>query len=165
MPSPRAKAGRHRERWRRRHRRRGGRTGWWARIGSFCRNERRGCHCRVSHGNDSPGSKAWFKPPSRQASKLLRIASSFSLRPMKTRRLSRFSSLAPGALVRALDDHVHALEHIAVRVAVHGENALQAQDVRALDLRHLLDPGEELAADRARRRAARSQKTELSWRG
>src|SRR5690606_26560464 len=50
----------------------------------------------------------------------------------------------PGALVVAFDDHVHALDDVAFRVVPEGDDALEAQDVRAFDLRDLLDPREEL---------------------
>ncbi|ENN87451.1 hypothetical protein RHSP_28281 [Rhizobium freirei PRF 81] len=43
----------------------------------------------------------------------------------------------------AFDDHVYALNDVALRVVLEGDDALEAQDVRALRLRDLLDPGEE----------------------
>ncbi len=51
----------------------------------------------------------------------------------------------PGALVIAFDDHVHALHHIAVRVVLEGDDALEAQDVRSLRLGDVLDPGKNFA--------------------
>src|SRR5690606_3243041 len=52
-------------------------------------------------------------------------------------------AVLPRALVVALDDHVDALHDIALGIALEGDNALQAQDVRAVDVGHRLDPGEE----------------------
>ncbi len=62
---------------------------------------------------------------------------------MKTRRLSCFSPSFHGALMIALDDHVHALDDITLRIVLEGDDALEAQDVRPLRLGDLLDPGEE----------------------
>jgi hypothetical protein len=63
---------------------------------------------------------------------------------MKTMRLSRFSSCLPVALVVALDDHVHALDHIALIVVRKRDDPLEPQDVRPVELGDLLDPGKEL---------------------
>ena len=63
---------------------------------------------------------------------------------MNTTRLVRFSSVAPFALVIAVEHHVHALEHEALRIVLQRDDALAAQDVRALGLHQVLDEGEEL---------------------
>ena len=80
----------------------------------------------------------------RQLSKPCRILSSGRLRPMKTRRLSRFSPGLPRPLVVAVEDHVHALEHEALVVILEGEDALAAQNARPLFLHEVLHPREEL---------------------
>lgn len=49
----------------------------------------------------------------------------------------------PVALVIALDDHVHTLQHVALRVILEGQDALETQDLRAVFLGHAVDPGEE----------------------
>ena len=43
----------------------------------------------------------------------------------------------------ALDDHVDALEDVALRVVLEGEDALEAEDVGSEGLGELLDPREE----------------------
>ncbi len=53
-------------------------------------------------------------------------------------------AVLPGALVVAVEDHVHALEHEAVGIVLEIEDALAAQDRRAVLGDKLLDPGEEL---------------------
>src|SRR5690606_32603291 len=53
-------------------------------------------------------------------------------------------AVLPRALVVAFDDHVHALYDVAVRVVPEGDDALEAQDIRAFELGDLLDPREEL---------------------
>ena len=55
-----------------------------------------------------------------------------------------FFILTPGALVVALDDHVHALHHETVGIVPERDDALEAQDARAVHLRGLLDPREKL---------------------
>src|SRR3954471_8478059 len=50
-------------------------------------------------------------------------------------------ALAPGLAHVAAHHHVHSLEHHAARIALHPEDALVAQQVRAVDLDHA---GEEL---------------------
>ena len=67
---------------------------------------------------------------------------------MKTMRLVRFSSGLPVALQVAVEDHVHALEDVALRLVGKGEDALGAQDVRAVALHQLVDPGHEHGRDR-----------------
>src|SRR4051812_30570630 len=52
--------------------------------------------------------------------------------------------ILPGALMVAVEDHVHALEHETLRVVLEGENALAAQNAGALLLHQILHPGEEL---------------------
>ena len=49
----------------------------------------------------------------------------------------------PRALVIALDDHVHALHHVTLGIALEGNDALEAKDIRAVGLGDLLDPREE----------------------
>lgn len=49
----------------------------------------------------------------------------------------------PVALVIALDDHVHTLQHVALRVILEGQDALETQDLGAVFLGHAVDPGEE----------------------
>ena len=53
---------------------------------------------------------------------------------MNTMRLERRSPVAPAPLEVALQDHVHGLEHQAPVLALHVQDALGAQDVRALRL-------------------------------
>ena len=77
-------------------------------------------------------------------SKPLRIFSSGNLRPMNTSLLSRVLAVLPGALMVAVEDHVHALEHEALGIVLEIEDALAAQDGRAVLGDELLDPGEEL---------------------
>ncbi|MND86186.1 hypothetical protein D3C80_781390 [compost metagenome] len=43
----------------------------------------------------------------------------------------------------ALDDHVHALHHVTLRITLEGDDALEAQNVGAVCLGDLLDPREE----------------------
>src|SRR5262245_61916056 len=50
----------------------------------------------------------------------------------------------PWALVVAVENHVHALEHEALVVVLERQDALAAQNVRPLDLHELLHPGEKL---------------------
>src|SRR3954467_2689905 len=51
---------------------------------------------------------------------------------------------APFALMIAVEHHVHALEHEALRVVLEREDALGAQDVRPLGLCEVLDERKEL---------------------
>jgi len=51
----------------------------------------------------------------------------------------------PRALVITFDDHVDPLHYISVVVAVKGDNALQAENVRTVELGYLLDPRKELS--------------------
>src|ERR1700722_20967099 len=55
-------------------------------------------------------------------------------------RLARF----PGALVIALQHHVHALEDIAVVVVAERQNSLRAQNLLAFAGHQVLQPGHEL---------------------
>src|SRR6202023_2149276 len=50
----------------------------------------------------------------------------------------------PFALVIAVENHVHALEHEALGITLEGENALAAQNIPALLLNQGLHPGKEL---------------------
>src|SRR5690606_13080122 len=50
----------------------------------------------------------------------------------------------PRPLVIPLDDHVHTLKDVAIRVILEGNDALEPQDVRPFYLRDLLDPRKEL---------------------
>ena len=50
----------------------------------------------------------------------------------------------PRPLMIAVEDHVHALEHEAIRIVLECENSLGAQDRRALLRHQLLDPRKEL---------------------
>src|SRR4051812_38264471 len=56
--------------------------------------------------------------------------------------LARLAVL-PGALVIALQHHVHALEHITVFIAAEGEDALGAQNLLALAGNQVLQPWHE----------------------
>jgi hypothetical protein len=79
-----------------------------------------------------------------QAWQARKVRSSFSRsrsRPMKTIRLSRFS-LLPGTLMIAFDDHVHALNHIAVIIPLKCDDSLEPENIRPVDLGDLFDPGE-----------------------
>src|SRR5262249_53232773 len=60
--------------------------------------------------------------------------------------VASFAVLAvlPGALMVAVEDHVHALEHEARGVVLERQDALAAQDARPLLLHEILHPGEEL---------------------
>src|SRR6185312_1360861 len=51
---------------------------------------------------------------------------------------------APRALVIAVEDHVHALEHETLGVVLEGEDAFRAQDVRPVLGDEILHPGKEL---------------------
>src|ERR1700736_3318021 len=53
-------------------------------------------------------------------------------------------ALLPRALMIAVEDHVHALEHEALVVVLEGEDALAAQDARSHLLHEVLHPGKEL---------------------
>ena len=53
-------------------------------------------------------------------------------------------AVLPGPLVVAVQDHVHALEHEALGIVLEIEDALAAQDGRAVLGDELLDPGKEL---------------------
>ena len=55
---------------------------------------------------------------------------------MNTMTDSRGSSLAPRPAEVAAHQHVHALEHDAVRIVLQGEDALVAQQIVAVDLDH-----------------------------
>src|SRR5262249_25056748 len=50
----------------------------------------------------------------------------------------------PGPLVVSIEDHVDPLENETLRVAVERENALAAQDARAIFCHEILDPRKEL---------------------
>ena len=63
---------------------------------------------------------------------------------MNTRRLSRFSPSFQGALMIAVEDHVHALEHEALGIVLEIQDALAAQDLRPVLGDELLDPRKEL---------------------
>src|SRR3954470_13376598 len=52
--------------------------------------------------------------------------------------------ILPGALMVAIQDHVHALEHETLRIVLEGENTLAAQNTGALLLHQILHPWEEL---------------------
>src|SRR5262249_33101285 len=52
-------------------------------------------------------------------------------------------AVLPGALVIAVKDHVHALEHEALGIVLEREDALGTQDRRPVFGDELLDPGEE----------------------
>src|SRR5262245_24843394 len=53
-------------------------------------------------------------------------------------------AVLPGALVVAFDDHVNALDDVAVRIVLERDDAFEAQNVRAFHLGGLLDPREKL---------------------
>src|SRR5712692_7935662 len=53
-------------------------------------------------------------------------------------------ALLPRALMIAVEDHVHALAHEALVVALEREDALAAQDARAILLHQVLHPRKEL---------------------
>src|SRR6185369_14075730 len=53
-------------------------------------------------------------------------------------------AILPRALMIAVEDHVHALEHEALGVVLEGEDALAAQDVLAFGRHQVLHPGKEL---------------------
>src|SRR6266404_4328232 len=55
-----------------------------------------------------------------------------------------FLARLPGALVIAVENHVHALKHEALVVVLERQDALAAQNVRPLDLHELLHPRKEL---------------------
>src|SRR5262252_5303546 len=55
-----------------------------------------------------------------------------------------FLARLPRALVVAVENHVHALEHEALVIVLERQDALAAQNVRPLDLHELLHPGKEL---------------------
>jgi hypothetical protein len=52
--------------------------------------------------------------------------------------------LFPWSLMIAIEDHVHALKDEALIVILEGENSLATQNVRALFLHKILDPGKKL---------------------
>src|SRR5580704_10613974 len=52
--------------------------------------------------------------------------------------------ILPFPLVVALQHHMHTLEDVAVVVTGKGEDALRAQDLLALGLNQVLQPGHEL---------------------
>src|SRR5690606_31402376 len=52
-------------------------------------------------------------------------------------------TVLPGSLMIALDDHMNALHDIALGIVLEGDDALEPQDVGAVHLGRLLDPGEE----------------------
>src|SRR5437899_2555498 len=52
-------------------------------------------------------------------------------------------AVLPGALVIAIEDHVHALEHEAIVIVLECKNALAAQDARPFGLHEVLHPGKE----------------------
>ena len=61
-----------------------------------------------------------------------------------------FFIVFPWPLVITLDNHVHALDHIAVIVAVKSDDSLESENVGAFQLGDLFDPWEEtLRIDRA----------------
>ncbi|MNH45243.1 hypothetical protein D3C79_1076320 [compost metagenome] len=49
----------------------------------------------------------------------------------------------PCALVVALDDHMNALNHVAVRIVLERDDALETQNVRTLCLGDILYPWKE----------------------
>src|SRR5690606_39015372 len=49
-------------------------------------------------------------------------------------------AVLPVALMVALDDHVHALHHVALRIVLERNDALETENVRSLGLRDTLDP-------------------------
>src|SRR5262245_47743799 len=53
-------------------------------------------------------------------------------------------AVLPGPLVIAVEDHVYALQHEAFVVVLERDDALAAQDARAVLLHEVLHPGEEL---------------------
>src|SRR5215468_10481724 len=55
-----------------------------------------------------------------------------------------FLTRLPGALVVAVENHVHALKHEALVVVLERQDTLAAQNVRPLDLHELLHPRKEL---------------------
>src|SRR5215472_21749 len=55
-----------------------------------------------------------------------------------------FLARLPRALVVAVENHVHALEHEALVIVLERKDALAAQNVRPLNLHELLHPGKEL---------------------
>src|SRR5215813_4507243 len=55
-----------------------------------------------------------------------------------------FVARLPGALVVAVENHVHALKHEALVVVLERQDTLAAQNVRPLDLHELLHPRKEL---------------------
>ena len=67
-----------------------------------------------------------------------------AIKPATDENKPRFTRLPvpPRSLVVALHDHVNALKNIALFVTGKGNDAFQAQDVRPVDLRELVDPGE-----------------------
>ncbi len=52
--------------------------------------------------------------------------------------------LAPGALMVAVQDHMHALKHEPVRIVLERQDTLGAKDFRPLGRHEILHPGEEL---------------------
>src|SRR6202158_4681358 len=73
--------------------------------------------------------------------------------------LARFAVL-PGALVIALEHHMHALKDIAVVVIAEGENALRAQDLLALAGDQVLQPRHEFGGIE---RLVRAQRQRMSF--
>src|SRR5207253_455095 len=71
--------------------------------------------------------------------------------------LARFAVL-PGALVIALQHHVHALKDVAVVIVAEGENALRAQDLLAFAGDEVLQPRHEFCGIE---RLVRSQRQRL----
>ena len=53
-------------------------------------------------------------------------------------------TLFPGTLMVALDDHVDALDHIALMIMLESKDALQTENIRTLFLCDFLDPRKEL---------------------
>src|SRR5579863_4550312 len=63
----------------------------------------------------------------------------------------------PRALMVAVENHVHPLEHEALGISLEGEDALAAQDVLAFLLHQGLHPGEELVRIERRRELERDR--------
>ena len=66
------------------------------------------------------------------------------LRPMKTSAALALLAVVPRALVIAVEDHVHALEHEALGIVLERQDALGAQDARPVLGDQVLHPGKEL---------------------
>src|SRR5208282_2313254 len=95
---------------------------------------------------------AWFPSPTRGREKRSRHAAFEPFRDLLARQITADEDnpaltllvFVPWPLVVAVEDHVHALEHEALIVALEREDALAAQDVWAFLLHQILHPREEL---------------------